>query len=259
MFKNTENSTIVVQKFDTAIIEKAIKLSKMCNVSRLIVYCNSAKECSLLDDMISESEEVSIWAKIDKTNISNEFCDYENIGVIVRTDQKSGLNSELQNVLWEMCLNIGEMPDNSYLDCLNIIWNINFKRIEWPAFDEQLNRLIDGYKTNELMIDNVLLSLDLIREHPCNVYLCDGKYCHSGHGKVPRNIYIDTNGNMHPYGIVKAELKIGNILSDSNIIEDYKQSDAIGNFMKLNRYLYLQILDKCNYGIIPWFDMLGEL
>lgn len=259
MFKNTENSTIVVQKFDTVTIEKAIKFSKICNVGRLIVHCDSAKECSLLDDMISESEEVSIWVKIDKANISNEFFDYEHIGVIVCTNQKSGLNSELQNVLWELCLDIGEMPDNSYMDCANIIWHINFERIKWPVFDEQLSCLLDGYKTNELMIDNVLLSLDLIREHPCNVYLCDGRHCHSGHGNVPRNIYIDTNGNMYPYGIAKEELKMGNILSDSNIIEEYKQSDAIGNFMKLNRYLYLQILDKCNYGIIPWFDMLGEL
>jgi len=259
MFKDTENSTIVIQKFDITIIERAIQLAIMYNVSRIIVYCDNEKECSLLSDTVNESENISVWGKIDKTNIKKAICEYKNIGIIVCTDQKRGINCETQDVLWEVYLKKDEMPNDDFLDCANIIWHIDFSRTEWPMFDKQLNRLLDGYKTNELMIDNILLPLGLIKEHPCNVYLCDGEHCHSEHGKVPRNIYIDINGNMYPYGITKEELKMGNVFLDTNIMEEYKQSESLANFIKLNRYLYLQILDKCNYEIIPWFDILGEL
>ena len=152
-----------------------------------------------------------------------------------------------------------ELPDQKYLDCEDIMWHIDFQRTEWDTFDNQLCILMDGYKTNDLMIGNVLLPLDLIKEHPCNVYLCDGKHCHSGHGRVPRNIFIDEKGNMYPYGIAKEELIIGNIFSDADIIKEYEQSESIANFVNINRNLYLQLLDKCNYSIIPWFDILGEM
>lgn len=256
MFKSTENPSMELLFNDSELIKKSVQIARSNRIRRVIVHCDSMNDLSIINDIALDYPELSIWGKINIQCFGGVLKNYNNIGVIVRTSQKLGGISEAGDILWEIHLDLSEMPNDVYLNKANIIWSLSFKRNQWDLFDIQLDKLMDGYNTQDLMIDNILLPLELIKEHPCNVYLCGGVHCHSQHGNVPRCISVDRKGDMYPYGIMHKELLMGNIFSFVDNFKDYKLSNEKKNFITANKKLYLSIIDKCNHSIIPWFEIL---
>lgn len=46
-----------------------------------------------------------------------------------------------------------------------------------------------------------------ITEHSCNIYLCDGKNCHSNKSRIPRYLYVSNKG-IYPYKVNDTKLNI---------------------------------------------------
>lgn len=259
MFKSTENPSIELLSSNSTFIRKSLQFATDKRITRVIIHSKDPSELFSIDKIAAEYPTIAIWVKIDAEYVNSSIEKQDYIEVIIRTTQKIGITKHSDNIFWEMDLGIGEKPLDNFLDNEMILWHLSFDRAKWEMFDSQINQLFYGYVNHDLMIDNVLLTIDLIKEHPCNVYLCSGMHCHSEHGNVPRCILIDSKGNLYPYGIIHKSLLMGNIFSDTNIIEKYNSSKEKKHFIEMNRKLYLSILDKCNYFFIPWFEILGGM
>lgn len=257
MFKSTENPAMELMSSEFELIKKSLHFANINRITRVIIHSKSILEFYEIDKIAAAYPDISIWVKIDATYVNSPIKKYDNIEIIVCTTQDYGINYDNHDGFWKMDLDVNELPNEEFLDNEMIIWHLQFKRKFWDEFDSQIYHLLNGYTTHDLMIDNVLLSIDLIKEHPCNVYLCRGTHCHSQHGNIPRCIFVDSKGNMYPYGITHNSLLMGNIFSETDIISEYGLSNEKKQFINMNRNLYLSIIDKCNYSLIPWFEILG--
>lgn len=262
MFKLTENATIEVYGCNEQVYKSCFEFAFKNNIQRLIFeFDGSTAQLHFFETMINLYRSIGVFLKCsyDVWNKADISTDCELV-FIVETNQKNS-NKYFPNVYWEIFVKDEEAIMDRYMDVENVIWNLEFCKTNWEIFNSKIEYLIDGYKRNELMLSNVLLTNSLIREHPCNVYLCTGERCHSGHGNVPRYITIEANGQMYPYTLKKDEYMLGNISDVSDDFEkQYQKSEAKKNFVEINRKLYVNIFDKCNYTFIPWFDLLnGEL
>lgn len=257
MYKSTENPSLELLVSDYQLVRKSLQFAEFKRISRVIVHSHNTHDFSIIDNIAAEYPEISIWIKIHISDIDSKIDKYDNIEIIVCTSQNLGISPNVHNGFWEVDLEVGELPQKELLDKENILWHVAFVRKSWERFDAQILALLNGYVSNDLMIDNVLLPIDLIKEHPCNVYLCCGSHCHSQHGNIPRCITIDSKGDMYPYGITHNSLIIGNLYSSEDVISEYNLSKQKSRFIDANRFLYLSIVDKCIYSFVPWFEILG--
>lgn len=261
MFKPTENATIEIQSNSIEIIKHSVSFADKYNMQRVLIEYSEANNYMMeLHTLASFYENITIFLKCSKEDFSKiENPEEFEGGFIIRTNQMDGVpDYKCDNVFWEMEVPVEEFINESYYNMEKIVWNIEFKRSKWKEFNEKVEQLIFGYTNGEIMFANILLSVELIKDHPCNVYLCAGEHCHAKHGNMPRYITVKKNGDMYPYMLNCECLHIGNIMKfgDCEYI-DYQSSDRKKNFIELNRKLYLEILDKCSYSVIPWFELLN--
>ena len=256
MFKKTENSTILIETDDLEVIQRALVFAKRYEVTRAIIYCDDAMKIDCINRQAMNYPKVSIWIKLNVMSYDYIYSEYSNVNFVLcmKLNELEKYNSI--KAYKEISVNCDEnIADCKYVDDL-IIWNLKFDSNKWDEFDEQLNELIE--LKEEVMIENILLSASDIISHPCNVYLCSGMKCHLSHGDIPRYITINAAGEMFPYSLMDSNLCVGSIFNE-NVVDDYLTSEAKKLFINANRELYLKIMDKCNYSLIPWFDLLNEV
>lgn len=100
------------------------------------------------------------------------------------------------------------------------------KRIDLINYSKILNQLS---KLNmELNFSGLVKEINLITEHPCNMYLCSDNNCHSNKSHMPRYLYIDKYG-IRPYKALNKQIifckEINSTLIDKkNFYNDYIKS-----------------------------------
>lgn len=129
---------------------------------------------------------------------------------------------------------------------------------------EVYRKIVNDYSTtitnnNKVSLTSFHLPTATIRDHPCNVFLCSNKFCHSQKSNIPRYIFIDSNGEVYPFKITNPKLLIGNIIDlnfDLNrLILDYKNSINHICFLTLNEQVFKNII-QYRIPLIPWVDLL---
>ncbi|TLG70302.1 hypothetical protein [Culicoidibacter larvae] len=105
-------------------------------------------------------------------------------------------------------------------------------------------------KLNEL--EHVFLSKEnwrtaTIKQHPCNIYACSGKYCHSKKSKIPRDLYIDQYGNLFPSGINEQNFMFGNI-KEKKLTELLEETN---NFTSVCSNIFRDIVIDYPYDYFP--------
>lgn len=256
LFKQTENSTIQIDTDDLEVIQKALVFAKRYGITRVIIYRNDVTKIDYINCQAMNYPEVSIWIKLNAMQYYNIYSEYSNVNFVLCMKLNEFEKYNSIKAYKEISINCGDnISDCKYVDDL-IIWNLKFDCNKWDEFDEQLKKLFE--LKEEIMIENILLSTSDIISHPCNVYLCSGVKCHSSHGDIPRYITVNAAGKMFPYSLMNSKLCLGSIFNE-NVVEDYRMSEAKKLFINANRELYLKIMDKCNYSLIPWFDLLNEV
>lgn len=105
--------------------------------------------------------------------------------------------------------------------------------------------------------DGLVKPLSVIREHPCNAYLCNGHNCHSKKGNIPRYLHVTENG-IYPYCTkIKEIAMLKNISTKSIDFQEYINNEYLNSsehnlFIELNRILFTEYVINQIFEYLPW-------
>ena len=119
----------------------------------------------------------------------------------------------------------------------------------FETFNE-LTKLLDGKRIN---LNGYIIPSFLIKEHPCNAYLCDGCHCKKQISCLPRYITIDNDLDMYPHDLFYDKFKIGNInnMKITNSLEKYYGSNSYNEFIKYSKKVFIKYLSHYPYQYMP--------
>ena len=120
-------------------------------------------------------------------------------------------------------------------------------------------------KLSELNVTIFLSSLfkevELVANHPCNAYLCDGMHCHGNKSPFPRYITF-TDYGAYPYFCINDKLGFLKDISRRRIISMaeemavYKNSIEYQRFILCNKKIYSEYILPRATQILSWNIML---
>lgn len=263
MYKKTESATMEIAfgVCDHKIISKCLEFCFKSNIERLIVNIDdfNVKEVPFIIREAEKNQDLCVFFRCYENTYQSlrSFCNSMPVILILENLENIILEQyDFTSLFLEITFNGIIYPKFDKLKS-SIIWDLPFSDTNWQQFDDLMEILMQQYDNDDLMIKQILLSKSLIKEHPCNVYLCSSSHCHSKHGNFPRMLYISDKGDIFPYGIEDNCICIGNIISEYEILcNEYNDSAEKQKFINLNRELYLEIIDKSCYELIPWFELI---
>ena len=222
-------------------------------------------------------------------NVYNELNNYifKNITVFIKIKKYNDKYIEDFNIVNKdyyliICCNIDEFNNYKYND--NCFYEVTFNYKEKEEiiklinkYDNillnikyDMNKILDVNNTLEeivkrvnkaLNFTNLFISKDLIYKSPYNIYLNNENSNRNYGFNIPRNIYIDKNGNVYSISIKNKNIIIGNINNNSiiNILSNCKNTNGYKNFINYNEKLYINVLDQCPFQTIDYIAFLNEV
>lgn len=240
MYKNTEHPIIFVNTSNLKQIECAEDLCKTSGITTLVV---TPDDPSIIDTF--EENEIHFRIPDQYARQYSHRRDVTFVSSFLPTEEISGyylVNSDFIDMM---------QPRD------NIMWKIPFSIAEWKKFDDKLRLLMQLYKDKKLLIDDVIIRLSDIRQHPCRIGMCSGDACHSKHSNLPRNIVVK-DGILYPMCLPFPNYRIGSI-DDAFCFHSYRLSDNHLNYLRINEKLYSMLFGKVKYTYLPWECLLGEI
>lgn len=144
------------------------------------------------------------------------------------------------------------MVKNSTIIIFQMVSERKIKNLDFRKFVSNLE-LFDF----DFYFDGLVKSLSVIREHPCNAYLCNGHKCHSSKSNFPRYLHV-TNKGIFPYSVKINELSMLKEIATQPINfqeyleQRYKNSPEHLLFIDLNRQLFQDYIVNQIFEYLPW-------
>jgi len=130
-----------------------------------------------------------------------------------------------------------------------------------------INKIRNVIHTNELdnvYLSNHFVSTELIRIHPCNLYLCGGNTCHSNKSRYPRNFTLTPEGAF-PYGVRSRKIAFFMDIAKREICdfsayakEEYQLSREYATFLEATKWIYQEYISLSSLSIIPLNFLLNK-
>lgn len=147
-----------------------------------------------------------------------------------------------------------------------IVSNISKNLIIEPVIDvdnistemENLNNLFNEITDNDINLCGFMLSSFIMREHPCNAYLCNGWKCKKRISGLPKHIYINEKMDVYPHDLFYKVFYIGNIKNKKidTLLEEYYMSKEYNNFIDCCKKVFIKYLSKYPYELLPLIDYI---
>lgn len=178
--------------------------------------------------------------------------------IIVNTNQLNIIvNQNVYNLI-ELTNENMDMIIESISNDYNVIVEpiIDVKNIS--EFIHKLNKLFLQLDDKYINLNGFLIPSSLMREHPCNAYLCNGWKCGKKISGLPKYIFIDNQFNLYPHNLLFDKLFMGNIKDKSlnMVLEDYIISDAYKNFQEYNKRVFIKYLSNYPYEYMPLVEYI---
>ncbi len=237
IYQVTERPTLVAEADSNELLDKLIEFKYKNGFAQMFVQAESR-----LLNTVSPKEGVYYLCSDRPVRREDVFCDYLLYGSDpgpLHYYAEIGCREDIPDIC----------PDN-------VLWKIRFDYSRWDVFDDTLAFLKEKYLGRTLYLMNHVLNMKLVRQHPCNAYLCSGCDCHAHHSNYPRVIDVDASGDMYPFENHDSAYFMGNI-EDPAALEKYNGSQEHRRFLAANREAFFQMADKCAYPLIPWRDVVG--
>ena len=143
----------------------------------------------------------------------------------------------------------------------NKIYPNNFLRLNdcskvWRSINKK-KKLIGNIN---LSFSYHIKSTHLLREHPCNAYMCAGKDCHAHKSGFPRRLFFMQDGSVLPESPLIHSCKIGNLndVGIKDLLRDYFNTSQYKKFKKICRVVFNKYVINFPHPIIPWVNILVE-
>ena len=223
---------------------------------------------------INENEIMKLYGFLNRKNIKNGLLIliYSNIHertefnlnddniILVNTNEKNIIkNEKVFNliILEKNNINlIAKLIKSNVNVIVNPIININNISEFFNTFDS-LTNLLNGMRIN---LNGYMIPSFLMREHPCNAYLCDGCHCKKKISCLPKYITINNNYDVYPHDLFYDKLKIGNVknIGIANLLEQYYNEPAYSEFIKYNKIVFIKYLSHYPYQFMPIIEYIKE-
>lgn len=178
--------------------------------------------------------------------------DFSNF-IIINTSKKMFKHDNIYNKIFLTKYNTTKITNCLHKD-INIIVEpvINTKNIK--EFNELLLKIYKDNTGYEISLGGFLIPIELIKEHPCNAYLCDGWKCGKKISQLPKMIYIDRFQNIYPHKIIHNKVLIGNlekIGSLQEILTNYFDSPKYNYLKNIEKKVFIKYILNYPYSLFP--------
>lgn len=216
--KNSNKMFLVNRKF----YENYFKKSQ--NIPNLFVY------------EILCADRINRCSDLDLINIDIIFIKFD-----------TSISSE--SYLWEDIL---KLINNSSIDFFALF---NDEKINLKNYNEIIGKLIK-FNIN-LNFNSICKDYFTVKEHPCNAYLCSKEKCHANKSKLPRYLFVSSEG-IYPYKVTNTRLNIAEhidrVVIDrfEDVLIEYLGSEEYNNFIECNKYIFFQYVLTKTTSIFAW-------
>jgi len=167
------------------------------------------------------------------------------------------IDKKIYQVIWLKKTNIKKISD-LINNNINVVVNpiINSKKI--IEFIRNINNLLSKVQEKDVNLGGYLIPSSLMREHPCNAYLCNGWKCHKAISTLPKVLSITSDYEIYPHGLINNNLKIGNIKNTNIkiILMNYLNSKNHQKFIEYCKKVFIKYLANYPYELLPIIDYI---
>jgi len=124
----------------------------------------------------------------------------------------------------------------------------------------QLSDLGSSYRSKGLEFGITYKSRDLLVEHPCAAYVCDGIKCHRKAAKEIKKLIIREDGTILPeIPTLNPRFSLGDIREGLlvDLVKRYFESNY-SEFDRLCRVTYAEVIPAWESPFIPWDEIVSE-
>ena len=259
-----------------------MKYLDMENASLEITICSIKKLRSFLRNYFEEINKLNFkrvtidikYININDTiRIINELIPFEecNFLLMIKTNLKCIPNVDFSNLLIINTSSEIFNNDNIYNQILLNDKNIkkitnclheNINVIVEPVvdvnyikkFNDLLSKLYDNNLNLEIFLGGFLIPISLIKEHPCNAYLCDGWKCGKKISQLPKVIFIDKDDTIYPHKIKNEKVIIGRLTKNSSletILINYFNSEKYNYLKDIEKKVFIKYVLNYPYSLFP--------
>lgn len=242
------NSMLYLERFLKHYIEELEKL----NIKRLIIK-TSNEDVSVFVKTINDNinfNNISFLVML-KANLNNIPTEYFNNIILVNTSKKIYKNDNIYN---QIVLKKDEIENitNALHDNINVIVEPEIDINNIKKFNDLLVELYNKNVNMEISLGGFLIPLSLIKEHPCNAYLCDGWKCGKKISQLPKVLYIDENHMIYPHKLLKPEVCIGELKGKlEEILIKYLNSQQYQVLKKIEKEVFIKYVLNYPYELFP--------
>ena len=228
------------------------------NFKRIILHCNQTDIFNLYNNIKIYFIDSDILIMIYSDIIKNIEYNMEDNFLIVNTNEKMIIEQDnIFNIINFNSKNFKKIIKLISLE-KNIIVKLEINPNNISKFNSDLLMLFNNAEDKDINIDGYIIMSELIREHPCNSYLCNGWKCGKKISCLPRHILIDNNFNIYPHDLKYKKLYIGNCKFENLdlILEKYMTSKEYINFVNYNKKVFIKYLSTYPYQFMPLIEYI---
>lgn len=150
---------------------------------------------------------------------------------------------------------IQEMQSVGTVKC--ILLEPDFRtEIDFAWYNHLIDRIYHMTGDLRIFLERGNYPIQIIRKHPCNVYILSCEHCHSGKKDLPRVFTIQSDGEIFPEGMGKEfkRFAMGNIFEKKldAILENYRFSPNHLRFKEACKRVYQQFALDYPFSAFPW-------
>ena len=227
------------------------------NFKRIYVKISS----NYLQELLNTLQSVKLPIIIETDLLDDLTFDISDNIIVINTNSDLQINKN--NIYNQVILN------ESNLEKLVDLINNNVNVIIEPEVDVKniykindcLNTLFQRVPNKLLNIGNYIVPTSLLKEHPCNCYLCDGWKCHKKISGLPKVILIDKDYNLYPHMIINKDLYLGNIKNNNfqSVLSNYLKSKEYETFIKCCKRVFVEYLPNYPFQYFPVAEYIKEV
>lgn len=217
--------------------------------------------CDQLKDMINVLKSFTLPLIIETELFDENIVDIPDNLIVINTNPN--LQIQKTNVYNQVVLN-----ENNLETLIGLLNNSSNIVIE-PEIDTKnifkindcLNILFQRVPNKLLNVGNFIVPTSLLKEHPCNCYLCDGWKCHNKVSGLPKVILIDENYNLYPHMITMKYLYMGNIkqVDFNTLLTNYLTSKEFQTFIYCCKKVFIEYLPNYPFQYFPVAEYIKEV
>ena len=209
---------------------------------------------NLLEELFKcyESDELIINIHFHNVNAEYINIDYPNYFMVNHRFDGSKINDNFYYYFVVNEKNVKQIAKN-VIKCENPIVYFDVDVSHLKTFNNTISTFFTVLN-KEVCIDNYFIPTDILKEHPCNGYLCNGIFCKKIISKFPRKLIVNEQGKVYAHSKDYELLNLGNLNNSKidKILLDYVSNYETSKIASMIKKVYINYVHDYPFYFFPW-------